>query len=110
MVGSLIDINGVPTSVGTHYGDANLNGTANFAYFEIIQNNFNGTGRVGRPVILTEMESQILPIFRFFRTTSINQGAQGKSPLFQSPERSCWPGLESLVFWVFVVVGLPVNC
>jgi hypothetical protein len=39
-VGSLIDINAVPTSVGTHYGDANLSGKVDFADFLILQNHF----------------------------------------------------------------------
>jgi hypothetical protein len=43
LVGSLIDINGVPTSVGTHYGDANLDGIVNFGDYLALLNNFGGT-------------------------------------------------------------------
>src|SRR5262249_48237389 len=44
LVGSLADINGVPTSVGTHYGDANLSGKVDFADFQILQANFGLNG------------------------------------------------------------------
>jgi len=45
LVGSLIDVNGVPTSVGSHYGDANLNGTVNFADYQILSASFGLTGK-----------------------------------------------------------------
>ncbi len=44
-VGSLIDVNGVPTSVGTHYGDADLNGVVNQLDLNAVSQNFLKTGQ-----------------------------------------------------------------
>jgi len=44
LVGSLIDRNGVPTSLGTHYGDANLDGNVNGGDFDVLAQKFGSAG------------------------------------------------------------------
>ena len=99
LFGSLIDINNVATSVGTHSGDADLNGTVAFGDYQTVLLNF---GQSGKGWATGDFTGDGSVTFADYQQILLNFGQSGGTgQISQVPEPSglilCGVGLVGLV-------------